>query len=250
MVNLTESAHPSDARLLATIHAEPGDVVTATRAHVRACVQCAARQQTLIDDDVTIGGLLAELDDPPRAVQPRFAHEARRRWVRRGLRTAAAAAATLAVAAAAMVVPGSPVHRWISRAVVVPVQEPHSGAAAPVPVATSGIAVPASRSLVIVFRREQLHGTVEIIRTATGDVTFRSRGGNAAYQVASGQVSIDNEVPADAYQIEVPRSVQQLQILVGARVLLRWPEDSARRAPATQPDRFHIPLDIGDPHAQ
>lgn len=250
MVNQTESTHPSDALLLATIHAEPVDGLAAIHAHARECTQCATRQRILADDDAMIGALLAELDDPPRAAdQPRFTLRSRRRWAHRGLRIAGAAA-TLAVAAAALVVPASPVHRWIFHGVDTPSRDPGTTASPPAAAVASGIAVPASRSLVIVLRREQTHGAIEITRTATGDVTFRSRGGNTAYQVASGQVSIDNQVPADEYQINIPRSVQQLRILIGTRVLLRWPEDSARRVSATRPGQLHIPLDNGGIHAQ
>ncbi len=246
MVSQTETTHPSDALLLATIHAEPVDELAAVRAHARECAQCTARQRSLADDDAMTGALLGELDDPPRtADQPRFVRRSSRRWVRRGLRVGGAAA-TLAVAAAALVVPASPLHRLVSRGIDAP--SPNSiPAAVPAaaPAAASGIAVPASRSLVVVFRHEQSQGAVDITRTGTGDITFRSHGGNAAYQVAADQVSIDNSFPADAYQIDIPRGVQQVRILVGTRVLLRWPEDSAHRVGTSQPGPLHIPLAAG-----
>jgi hypothetical protein len=241
-VNQTDTAHPSDAELLASVHGEPVDDAAGIRAHVVACDRCAAHQHALSDEDAMIGAALAELDDPLRGTSaPRFSQRSRRHWVSRGLRIAGAAA-TVAVAAAALVVP--PVHRWIFRegeaapsdAAIVP---------PPAPALASGIAVPASPSLTIVLRREQPHGNINITWTTAGDVTFGSRGGATAYEVASGQVSIDNQVPADEYQITVPRSVQQLRVIVGTRTLLRWPEDSAQRASATQPDRLRVPLDRG-----
>lgn len=250
MVSQTESNHPSDAQLLATIHAESVVDLAAIHAHADGCAQCAARRRTLMDDDAMIGRLLAELDAPPRtADQPRFTLVSHRSWLHRGLRIAGAAA-TLAVAAAALVVPASPVHRVLFPAVNAPRLNPGTTANQTAAAVASGIAVPASRSLVIVFRQEQSHGAIEITRTATGDVAFRSRGGNTAYQVAAGRVSIDNAAPADEYQVDLPGSVQQLRIVVGTRVLLQWPEDSARYATAARPGHVHVPLDIGGTHAQ
>jgi len=242
MASQTEG-HPSDATLLAVIHGEPVGDLVAIRAHAGECTQCTARQRTMAEDDAMIEALLAELDDPLRSGdQPRFEAKSRHSWVQRGIRVAAAAA-TLAVAAAALVVPASPLHQWVFRETGTPTRGPVVATSPQAAAVASGIAVPASRSLVIVLRHEQRQGALEIRWTAVGDVTFRSRGGIAAYQVASGQVTIDNQVAADAYQIDIPRSVQHLRILVGTRVLLRWPEDSARRVSPTGADELRLPLD-------
>jgi hypothetical protein len=248
-VSQTETGHPSDALLLATIDPESVGELATIRAHASECPRCAARQRALAEDDARISALLVALDDPaPPANQPRFLRRSSRRWLHRGLRIAGAAA-TLAVAAAAIMV--SPVHRWVLPHVDIAPPPQHPGAPKPpTPAAVaSGIAVPVTRSLAIVFRHEQALGIVAIDRTADGEITFRSRGGNTAYQVAAGQVSIDNLVPADEYQITIPRSVQQVRITVGTRVLLRWPEDSAQRVTSTQSGPLHIPLAAGATHA-
>ena len=239
-MNQTDASHRSDAELLASIHDEPVYDAAGMREHLAACARCAARRRALADDDAMIAGALAELDDPLRGtITPRPSRRSRRHWVSRGLRIAGAAA-TVAVAAAALVVP--PVHRWVFREVEV---VPNRAAVVPppAPALASGIAVPASPSLTIVLRHEQTRGNIDITWTAAGDVTFGSRGGTTAYEVASGQVAIDNQAPADDYQIHVPRSVQQLRIVAGTRVLLRWPDDSAQRTSTTQPDRLRISLD-------
>ena len=248
MVSQTEPGHPSDALLLATIHAESVADLAAIRAHASGCAQCTARRRMLADDDAAIGALLAELDDPSGAAHPpRLIRRSSRRWLRRGLRIAGAAA-TVAVAAAAFVVPASPLHRLVTARVEAPPAQNGPAAFRPSAAAASGIAVPASRSLIVVFRHEQSRGTVAITRTDTGDITFRSHGGTAAYQVAASRVSIDNQVAADEYQIDVPRSVQQLRIVVGTRVLLRWPEDSAQRVAVTQAGPLRISLAARDTH--
>ncbi len=249
MVSQTENVHPSDAELLATLSVEPSDDMTATGSHIRGCAQCGAYLQDVADEHAAIHALLVELDDPlPAAIEPRFARRQHQRWTGRALRIAGAAA-LLAAAAAAIVLPASPAHRWIFRdAPIVP--PPHGGDAEPAAAATSGIAIPASPVLVIVLRHEQPHGSVQITRTSAGDVTFQSRGGNTAYRVASDQVSIDNEVPADVYEIAIPWRVQHLRLLVGTRVLLRWPEDSAQRAATAPADHLRILLDRSTAHGQ
>ena len=88
---------------------------------------------------------------------------------------------------------------------------------------------------------------MEITRTDSGDVTFRSRGGAAAYAVAENRVAIDNRVPAEIYLIDVPRSVQQLRIRVASHTLMRWPEDSAKYALPNDPRRAR--LRFGTPDA-
>ncbi len=159
--------------------------------------------------------------------------------VSRGLRIAGAAA-TVAVAAAQ--------HWWYRPSIGGFSPRGRGGArpwlhvAPPAPAPASGIAVPASPSLTIILRHEQARGNIDITWTAAGDITFGSRGGTTAYQVAADQVAIDNQLPAEEYQIHVPRTVQQMRIVAGTRVLLRWPEDSAQRTAATDPDRLRVSL--------
>lgn len=245
----TDMIHPADETLLALLHEQPVENAAATRSHVIACDDCASRWRQLSADDDAVAGLLGVLDHPAPAVRARSTLSLRQRH-RHRLRRAlliAGSAATLAVAAAAMVVPVSPLHQWIRDAVtgrVVPSDAPRPLSpppAAPAALA-SGIAIPATRKLLVIFRREPTSGVVEIARSDTGDVTFRSRGGTTAYAVTSNHVSIDNQAPAVAYFIGIPPAVQQVRILVGSRVLLRWPEDSARVALPEQSVRARIVL--------
>ena len=243
----TDMIHPADETLLALLHEQPVENAEATRSHVTACDDCASRWRQLSADDDAVAGLLGVLDHPVPAVRAGSTLSLRQRHRLRRALLIAGSAATLAVAAAATVVPVSPLHQWIHDAVtgrVVPNDAPRPLSpppAAPAALA-SGIAIPATRRLVVVFRREPTSGVVEIARSDTGDVTFRSRGGTTAYAVASNHVSIDNQAPAVAYFIGIPPAVQQVRILVGSRVLLRWPEDSARVALPEQSVRARIVL--------
>jgi hypothetical protein len=251
MVSQTDGAHPPDDALLALIHEQPSDDAAAVRGHIESCASCAARVDTLRADDALVGELLGALDHPlgPRLVPDSFAP--RRVPLRRRAALLVASAATFAVAAAAMV-PASPLHHWLvgpspatpvaSRASAAPT--PAQPAAAPSTDASlaSGIAVPATSALLVAFRREQDSGAVEIVRTQTGDVTFRSRGGATAYDVKEQQVTIDNQAPAEVYLLEIPVTVRTVRIRIGERTLLRWPEDSARFAIAADPARARVTL--------
>jgi len=250
MVSQIDPEHPSDELLLALIHQQPFEASATTREHLQGCASCAARSQALSANDAVIAELLQSLDDPLPVLHPSFAMRHATQLRRAGL--IAGAAATMAVAAAAMV-PSSPLHRWIAERATsaAPVRLPAAGtspdtAVTPVPAAdvplASGIAIPAQATLIVAFRREQDGGAVEITRTATGDVAFRSRGGTTAYEVADGRVTIDNQSPAETYLIDIPASVRQVRVRVGPRTLIRWPEDSARYTLTTDPRRARVDI--------
>jgi hypothetical protein len=254
MVSQTDPEHPTDELLLALIHEQPVDDAAAIRGHMMACQVCDARSRELSVNDATIDALLAALDHPLAARRGTFV--SRNGWRLRRAALVAGATATMAAAAAA-VVPGSPLHRWIAdRSAAAATSAPVHAAASAAPVAAtaaaageaplaSGIAIPAAPTLIVAFRREQQGGAVEIARTAAGgDVSFRSRGGVTAYDVADGQVSIDNQAPADLYLIDIPATVRTVRIRVAGRTLVRWPEDSAKLVSAADPQRARVVLDL------
>ncbi len=248
MVSQTESRHPTDELLLALIHEQSFDDAAAIREHVATCAVCSARTRELAANDAVIAELLGSLDHPlPQAVVP---YNARRSGLLRRAALVAGALATMAGAAAALV-PSSPLHQWIVARATPGATAPQSTVAAPgeaTPAVTttseaamaSGIAIGAPATLDVEFRREQQGGTIEIARSALGDVTFRSRGGTTAYEVAENRVAIDNQAPAEVYLINIPAAVQHVRIHVGTRTLIRWPEDSARFVLPTDPHRARV----------
>lgn len=247
---LTDTAHPSDGALLAALHEPSLPEAPAIRQHVTGCARCAARWHELDREDVGVAVLLQQLDGPqPVDAAPPWL-QSRRRRLRPALLTGAAAA-TLAVAAVATIIPGSPLHRWVSgrhddvRPHVSPVGTPES-VPRPAPLA-SGLSIRAPRSLTVKFRRDQATGVIEITRSDSSDATFRSRGGTTAYRLADGQVSIDNQVPAERYLIDLPASVQRFRISVGHRTVLRWPEDSARLTELRETPPIRVVLDLARP---
>jgi len=250
MVSQTDPRHPTDEVLLALVHEQSFDDAAAIRGHVVTCASCSARTRELAAHDAVIADLLGSLDHPlPEARAP---FSARHSGLLRRAALVAGAVATMAGAAAALV-PGSPVHEWIvaRSAPQAPVR--------PAPIATSpeattatatsrdaamasGIAIPAQATLDVEFRREQESGTVELVRSVPADVTFRSRGGTTAYDVADGRVVIDNRTPAEVYVIDIPSAVQHVRIHVGTRTLIRWPDDSARYVLANDLHRARVAL--------
>lgn len=248
MVSQTESRHPTDELLLALIHEQSFDDAAAIRGHVATCAECSARSRELAANDAVIAELLGSLDHPlPQAGVP---FSARHSGLLRRAALVAGALATMAGAAAALV-PGSPVHEWIvaRSAPEAPVRQapaPSSPEATTArestkdPAMASGIAIPAQATLDVEFRREQGGGIVELVRAVPADVRFRSRGGTTAYDVADGRVAIDNRSPAELYTIDIPATVQRLRIHVGARTIMRWPEDSARFVLSTDPHRARV----------
>jgi hypothetical protein len=251
MVSQIDGAHPSDETLLALVHRQPVEELAVVRAHIDACGACAERLSALTTQDESISELLGALDHPLAPMLVRDSFLPRRGALLRRAMLVAGSAATVAVAAAAMV-PSSPLHRWlVQRAAPTTMAgattvAPAPGAAADLgatsaPLA-SGIAVPAAPTMLIAFRNEQQSGTIEITRTPSGDVGFRSRGGTTAYAVTENQVAIDNQVPATTYLIDIPVAVHAVRIRMGDRTLVRWPEDSARYTTPGHPDQLRFSL--------
>lgn len=224
----TDREHPDDGILLAIVHGET--VGEEAREHVDACGACEMRRRELAQDDAAVAAILLALDSP--ANETDLQAPSTRRRARRGLGIAAAIA-TLAIGAAAVVIPTSPLHLTLgtpagTKATAKGPTAPPPVQPGPLPAESVGVGMPASATLTIVFQHEQKSGDIRITRTDSGGVVLRSNGGTPAYQVAHARVTIDNARAAAEYLIAIPREVHVIRVLVGTRVLWRWPEDSTR----------------------
>lgn len=234
-----EQTHPGEADLLAAIHRE--DVAgSGIREHIAQCERCAERTQLLSDEDLAVAALLRVLDHPAPVALPGLPLARLRRGRLRRAMLVAGPGALLAIAAAAAVLPRSPVRQWMHRGNAAAAVAPSATTIESAAPLASAIAVVAPKSLVVEFRREQLSGVIELSRSSGTDVGFRSRGGTTAYQVAAGRVVIDNQVAAEAYLIDLPATVQEIQILVDHRLLMRWPADSSRFAVSQHPQLARV----------
>ncbi|MEP6591484.1 MAG: hypothetical protein ABJC19_09900 [Gemmatimonadota bacterium] len=242
MASPTEMVHPDDATLLAMIHGEAPHSAAALQAHLGTCADCTSRMDQLLREDSAIAAQLRLLDHPVPATAPMPPRRHRRagRFRRVVLATASAAAVTAAMLAA---LPASPLHRWLTR-LGKGTPSVALGSTDAASTLTSGIAVAPSPIMLVRFVREHATGVVEISRTTSPLLTFRSRGGVTAYTVTDAQVAIDNQVAAETYLIEVPTMVRELKVLVDGRLAAQWPADSARLSDPSDSSRFRVDLRV------
>jgi anti-sigma factor RsiW len=214
--------HPSEATLLALLHAElaPAEAAAA-RVHLAECGECVAGADALRRSDDEISRLLGVLDHPMPRLNPPAA-EPSGRPVRRA--AIAAALALLVAGAAAAAVPGTALHRWIQARLEVP-REPVSrpavhpvGGALPEQVA-GGIEVPASSALTVSFTQPQRRGLLTVSVADRPVVTLRAFGGAVAYQIGDQKIVVDNRRPAERYALEIPAGVRRLTVMLGGRVI-------------------------------
>ena len=204
---------------------DPG-LETRVRSHVVTCAECAMRLEALRVADSSVGELLSSLDVPaPRTSSSAFIRAAqvpKRKWLIAPQRRAAAAVIafiTIATAAAAAI-PASPFHRLLVRALAgervgrsrTPPPEPP-----PTP-ASSGVSFTQGSSLDVVFARRGTGGSVHL-RLVDGDqVSLSSSDSGATYRVGSNRITVNQSAPAN-FQLEIPRSLGELRILIGSEVV-------------------------------
>jgi anti-sigma factor RsiW len=226
--------HPTDEILLALAHGElDASAAEAIGAHCTTCPSCALRAAALRTEHAEIERLLRVLDHPvPHLLLPARAAPPRRR------RSAvlAASLALLVAGAAAAAVPGTPVNRWLRDRLegasptaprVVPATSPSAPAQS-----ASGIELPASRTLVVAFAAPEPGGVVTAARAPRKDAMLRAFGGDVAYQVGDGRVSVSNRRPAGRYALEVPAELDRLTVVVAGRVVF---DSSVSSLPAGLP---------------
>lgn len=236
-------AHPSEARLLALIHGElPTGTAAESRAHLAECTECASVLEALRTSDAEIGELLGMLDHPTPGVRPP-AIVSRSPRVRRA--ALAASLALLIAGAAAAAVPGTPLHRWIQSRLDVSRDAGPSREHAPPPIrpnsssgqSVGGVEVPTSRTLTVSFGTSEQGGQLTVARTDRPNISLHAFGGDVAYQIGEGSISVDNRRPAGRYELEVPAGLRHLTVLLGGRVV--FDSDSGHLEPTK---RSIIPL--------
>lgn len=214
--------HPTDEDLLALLHGElRGPAADQVRLHLDACPACASRRDAIGREEMERDLLLRALDFPVPPISAAIIRT--RASARRRLARAAASIGvltTLATAAAAM--PGSPVRTWLEKVLAPAPPQPAPAARRPAEgAAADGVEVAAEGALVIELRRSQAAGQFRIAVTDRATVTARAVGGDVGYRVGPGRVTLDNRVPATRYDITLPRTLANVTVLVGGRILWR-----------------------------
>jgi hypothetical protein len=242
--------HADDAVLLAYLDGELDDIRrAAVGRHLAGCAACAAELEEL---RLSAGGLAAALAhaDLPAPTDAARAAVARRRAAPAGLRTARrallrAALLVLGVAgAAAAAVPGSPVRRWIERAVApapAPAPAPPVRTAQPEPAAeeapAAGVSFPVENARVRVVIRgagPALRVRTRVSSGSTVEVSATGPAAHARFRTGPGRVEV---VGAEAGEVLVvlPAAAADATVEVdGAVVLAR--EGGVLRFPGPRPD--------------
>jgi hypothetical protein len=234
------------------------------RVHVSSCESCQAQSTAAQAADDSMRASLRYLDSPVPRVQP--AALAARARSRRGHRTRWLIAATLFVglAGGAAAAPRA-VRQWISALVsrhdsggraararvtapaAATTQSPaRTDAASTSPASLAGIAVSPGANFRVEFANTQRAGTLAIQRGEGSDIVIRAPSGAATFSSSTAELSVMNTAPDASFTLEIPRTLQRLEIRVarrrvylqtGDRVESAWLEDRAgvRRVPLSQP---------------
>jgi hypothetical protein len=157
---------------------------------------------------------------------------------RRGPHLAIGALVTVAGATAVLAMPGSPVTRWIRRAITRE-QAPRATAPAPVPppavqARASAISVVPGADFELEFESPQATGEIRLRFGPQPDLSVQAEDGDPQYAVQPRGLTVRNRGLVASYLVTVPIAVRRLRIRVGgATVLDRIGE---RMTPALTPD--------------
>ena len=222
------AGHIGDAEAAAIIYAPGRDREMETRVwkHLAMCDECKSRLEDLRHADRSLGELLTSLDVPPRAVSPAAIIRAakapeRGHFTQPHRRAAAGIIALILAASAAAAIPASPLHRLIVRAMggaAPATQRPTPAEPQGPPTPSRGVSFVPSSSLDIVFqpRGNGGAGVIHVRMVGSDQVSLSSTDAEATYRVGSNRITVSQS--AGNYQLDVPRSLPELRVLVGSTV--------------------------------
>lgn len=231
MADAATGPHLSDAELGALIYSvgQNRDLERRAYSHIASCAECTQRLGAMRESDRDIDRLLSTLDVPvpARSVDSVIQTARMHRVGSNGSwRRAAATVAFLVVAGgvAAAAIPASPVHQVLvdffgSRSVgsLHVNAEPSPAARESVSPAVSFLVSPRA-SLDVAFDGAGVGGSIEV-KVVDGDqVSLSSPTSGATYRVSTNRIAVDQQSPAQ-FQLEIPRSLGELRVRVGGRVV-------------------------------
>jgi len=237
--------HPPDEDIQRLLDGERTAVLEAPmRAHLARCEDCRDRVEDSRRDKAEIETLLRLVDHPaPRLDAERVT--ARATWQRRlpWRRLAAGIVVSLGVAGAAAALPGSPFRRW-----VVDVANRIVGSVAPAPAVVTppspdpaapnmaGVSLIPDGDIAIIFTSSQKTGMARVAFSFGPELTIQAPPGAARFASEEGRLVVDNAGSSASFDIQLPRSAQRVDILVGGerrflkdgvRILTAFPSDSS-----------------------
>lgn len=242
-------SHPTDEQLENSLRGIEDQPLRPHADHLSLCAECRARLSEIEREVRWIDHLLEVLDEPlpPVEVASLF-----RRAPRPRLRPALAAAALAGIVAVGAVaaVPGSPLRRWLERALpsatAPPAAAPSTSSPGAPSASATGIVVPARELDRIVFRSSQTEGTILVAGTPGDNVKVEALEPGVHFAVEPGTVLVENHGTTGGYRVLIPDDVRELEIRVaderiygrsGGRVTAVVPEqDGAYVLPFPKPD--------------
>ena len=215
--------HLDEERLQRLAHGqlEPHERAMALE-HIEACGDCRRLLEAARREDEEVAALLGALDSPGPAVDARSI-AARARGVGNGSywRWAASIALAVGIAGAAYAWPGSPLPRWVSRALAwVGVGEPGRGPApsgAERDESSSGIAVAPGDDFLILFTNPD--GIVRVTLVESGEVVVRASVAATAFTSEANRIVIDNRATSATFEIQIPQAAPRVEIRAGDRTI-------------------------------
>jgi hypothetical protein len=203
------------------------EVARERRSHLIMCASCRERLEQARCDETEIVAALSAMDHPSpsvdvnqliaraRALEPRSAP----------MRWAAGILLASVAAGAAYAAPGSPLPGWVARlsgrdAVQSPppTAPPLTPPLAPVP--TAGISVSPGARLVVRFSEPRPNGVVTVTHTEGSEVVVRAIDGVVSFTTNGDSLLVHNAGSNANFELELPRTVPRLEVVVGARRLL------------------------------
>lgn len=237
--------HLDDERIQRLLHDELGAVETETRLHLESCAACRGLVDEARADEEGVFALLAQVDHPVAALDPRVVlagqPASRGQWGRR----AAAVVLGVAIAGAAYALPGSPLPAALDRLLGTgagghdraPATQADSVAAS-----HAGIAVPAADGLVIEIVAKGAGGLATIELTEGEEVVVRAVGGSATFSSDPGRLTVRSS-GAVRLEIGIPHKAASVEVLAGSKPVFR--KLAGGPISPTPPDsggRYTIPL--------
>ena len=224
---MSDGLHITDAEAGTFIFAAGLDPQLEARvhSHTARCAECAAKVAALKASDRSAGALLSLLDVPaPRKSAAGLVRTANSRgWISAGVPRRAAAGIIgflILAGVAAAAIPSSPLHRLIVGAVArkssAPVNAGRGGSATTART-SSGVSVTPGAAVEIVFNNRNA-GSIHLRITNSDQLALTSTDVAASYQVGSNRIAVSQSAPAE-FQLEVPRSLRQLRILAGDKLV-------------------------------
>ena len=219
------ASHLNEAESAALVHGTADTLLDQrARSHIVACAACASRLDALRSADRAVGERLSLLDvRAPTAsadeVIRRARAAARSQLAARGRRAAVVVGLATAAAAAAAAIPASPLRRFIVHVLGTSGGAAANVAPAPVsaPTAASGVSLVPGNSLEIAFEGDPGGGVMRV-RWIDGDqVSLSSPDSGATYRVGSSRITVI-QLAAGTFQLDVPRSLQNLTVRVDEKV--------------------------------